>query len=86
MCSFKQLACQARPTLFNHNSNESLLNPFTVSVNKCGGSYNTTDNPCSRVCIPNIINNMNVKVYNLMLQMKLGVNETRCLVQHESCE
>ena len=29
---------------------------------------------------------MNVKVYNLMLQMKLGVNETRCLVQHESCE
>ena len=54
---------------------------FTV-VNKCGGSCNTTDGPHARVCIPNKVKNMNVKVSNLISE----VNETRFLVQHKSCE
>ena len=33
-------------------------------------------------CVPNKVKNVNVKVFNLMS----GVNETRFLVQHESCE
>ena len=27
-------------------------NPFTVSVNKCGGSCNTSDDPYVRVSVP----------------------------------
>ena len=66
------------PTLVNKNSDETLFYQFTVSVNKCGGSCNTI----ARVRVPNKVKNMNVKVFKIMS----GVNETRFLVQHESCE
>ena len=49
--------------------------PFTVSVNKCGGS-NTADDLYVWVCIPKKVRNRKVKVFNLIS----GVNETRFLV------
>ena len=45
--------CQASQILFSINSNEKLYYPFTVSINKCGGSCNTIDDLYTRVCIPN---------------------------------
>ena len=41
--------CRARPTLVDINSNKTL----NVSVNKCGESYNTINDPFARVCAPN---------------------------------
>ena len=32
-----------RPIIVNTNSDKTLFYPFTVSVNKCGGSCNTND-------------------------------------------
>ena len=55
---------------------------FIVSINKCGWSCNTIDNPYDRVRVVNKVKNMNEKVFNLMS----GVNEARILVQNESCE
>ena len=43
--SLNNRPCQARPTLVDINSNETLFYSFTVSVTKCGGSCNTTDDP-----------------------------------------
>ena len=40
-----------------------------------------TVDPSARICAPNKVKNMNKKIFNLML----GVNETRLLVQNESC-
>ena len=54
----------------------------TVSVNKCGGSYNTIDDPYTRVFVPFKVKSMILKVYNIIS----GINETRSLVQHESYE
>lgn len=71
---------QARPKLVNIKSNQSLYFPFIVSVNNCCGSCNTSD-PYAP-CALNKVNNINVKVLFVML----GVNETRFLVQHKSCE
>ena len=82
MFNIKQSHHQARPTLVNINSDETLFYPFTVSFNKWGESYYTIGDPYGRVCFPNKVNNINVKVFILMS----GVNETRFLVQHESCE
>ena len=62
-----------RPTLFY---------PYTVSVNKCGGSWNTIDIPYDQVGVLNKVKQINVTVFNL----KSVVNETRFLVQHQSCE
>ena len=59
--------CQARLTLVNTTINETLFYPFTVSVNKCGGSCYTADDPYARVCVPSNIKNMIVTVFNLLL-------------------
>ena len=59
--------------IVNINSDE---NQFTVSVNKCGGCCNTIDDPYARVCVPNKVKKMNVKVFNSVP----GVNETTYLL------
>ena len=64
--------------LVNKNSNETFYYPFTISINKYGGWCNTIDNPYVWACFTNT----NVKVCNLMS----GVNETKFLVHHESCD
>ena len=52
--------CQAQPTLnvkvnvnVNVTSDVTLFYPFTASVNKCGGSWNSIDGPYARVFVPN---------------------------------
>ena len=76
--SLNNQTCQARPTLLNINSDETLFYPLTVSVNNCRGSCSIIND----VCVPNKVNNMNVKVFTLMS----GVNETKCLVKQQSCK
>ena len=53
-----------------------------LDVNNCVGSCSIIDDPYARMCVPNKVKNMNVKVFNLMS----GVNETIFLVQRESCK
>ena len=67
--------CKSRPTFVNIKSDETLFCPFTVNVNKCGESCNTIDDSHARVCVPNKVKNINVKLFNLMSE----VNETRFL-------
>ena len=43
---------------------------------------NIADDVYDQLFVPNKVKNMNVKVFELIP----GVNETRFLVQHESCE
>ena len=53
-----------------------------VLVNKCSGSCNTLDDPMARLCVPNIIKNVNMKVYNFLMRL----NETCNVLWHESCK
>ena len=74
--------CQTGSLLGNTNSDESPFYQFTVNVNKREGCCNTIDDSYVRFSVPNKFKNMIAKVFNL----KSGVNETRSLVQHESCK
>ena len=58
--------CMPRPTILNVNEGigEALFYPYNVLVNKCSGSCNTLDNPMSKICVPKIIKNVNMQVYN----------------------
>ena len=47
----------------NTNSNETLYYPFTLSVNKFGGSCNTINDPYIRVCVPNKVKNQCKYIY-----------------------
>ena len=66
----------------NEGIGEALFCPYNVLVNKCNGSCNTLDDPMARICVPNIIKNVNIKVYNSLMRL----NETRNVLLHESCK
>ena len=40
--------------------------PFSIEVNKCSGSCNNINNPYAKFCVPDVVKNINVKVFNLM--------------------
>ena len=76
--------CMPRPKILDINEGvgEALYYPYNVLVNKCSGSCNTLDNPMAKLCVPNIIKRVNMKVYNFLMRL----NETRNVLWHESCK
>ena len=76
--------CMPRPKILDVNEGvgEALFYPYNVLVNKFSGSCNTLDNPMAKMCVPNIIKRINMKVYNFWMRL----NETRNVLWHESCK
>ena len=79
--SMKNQECKTRPEVININSNDPIFYPFNIKVNKCNGNYNSINNPYAKVCVPDAIKDLNVKVFNLMSR----TNETRFIKWHEKC-
>ena len=75
--------CMLRPKILDVNEGvgEALFYPY-VLVHKCSGSCNTLDDPMAKLCVPNIIKRVNMKVYNFLMRL----NETRNVLWHESCK
>ena len=59
---------KSRPKILDVNEavGEALFYPYNVLVNKCSGSCNTLNDPMARICVPKIIKNVNMKVYNFL--------------------
>ena len=76
--------CMPRPKILDVNEGvgEALFYPYNVLVNKCSGSCDTLDNPMARLCVPNIIKRINMKVYYFLMRL----NETRNVLWHENCK
>ena len=74
--------CKRRPEAINMNSNEPLFYPYSINVNTCSGSCNNIDDLYSKLCVPDVVKKMNVKVFNLMSR----TNETRNIKCHETWE
>ena len=74
MCiSMKNKECKVRPQIVTVNTNEPVFFPFSIKTSKCSGSCNNINDPYAKMCIPDVIKNLNVKVFNLMSR----INETR---------
>ena len=56
--------------------------PFNIKVNKCSGSCNNISDPYAKLCVPDIVKNINVKVFNSMSR----INEARHIIWHETCK
>ena len=58
--------CMPRPKILDANEgvDEALFYPYNMLVNKCSGSCNMLDNPMAKMCVPNIIKRINMKVYD----------------------
>ena len=76
--------CKPRSKILDVNEGigEAFFYPYNVQINKCSGSCHTHDDPMARICVPNIIKNVNIKVYNFLMRL----NETRNVLWHESCK
>ena len=68
--------------IVNNDSEEPALCPFSIKTNKCGGSCNNINDPYAKMCVPDVIKNINVGVFNLMSR----TNETRHIRWHETCK
>ena len=80
--SMKNQECKVRPEIVDINSNNPIFYPFSIKVNKCNGNCNNINDPYARICVPDSVKNLNVKVFNLMTL----TNETRHIKWHETCK
>ena len=58
--------CKIRSEIINVNSNEPLFYPDSIKINKCSGTCNDINDQYAKLCVPDVIKNINVKVFNLM--------------------
>ena len=80
--SIKNEECKVRPEIVSVNSNNPIFYSFSIKVNKCNGNCNNINDPYARICAPDSVKNLNVKVFNLMTL----TNETRHIKWHETCK
>ena len=74
--------CQVRPEIINVNSNERVFYHFSIKTRKYSGSSNNINDPYAKICVPDVIKDLNVKVFNLMSRN----NQTRYIKWHETCK
>ena len=80
--SMNNQECKIRSEIINVNTNEPMFYPYSITINKCKGSCNTINDPYTKLCVPDTIKNINVKVFNLMSR----TNETRHIDWHRTCK
>ena len=64
--SINNQECKIRPEIVNVNSDEPTFYPYSVKISKCSGSWNNINNPYVKSCVPDVVKNINLKVFNLM--------------------
>ena len=74
--------CMSRPKIIETNPDEPVFYPFNIKVNKCSGDCNNINDPMAKLCIPDIVKDMNIKIFKLLARN----NETRKIVWHETCK
>ena len=58
--------CKIRPQIITVISNEPSFYPYSVEINKCSSGCNNTNDPYSKLCAPDVVENQNLKVLNLV--------------------
>ena len=80
--SMNNQECKTRPQVINVNWDEPVFFPFSIETSKCSGSCNNINYPYANICVPDIVKNLNIKVFNLMSR----TNERRFIEWHETCK
>ena len=80
--SMNNQECKVRPKIVNLNRDEPVFFLFSIKTSKCSGSCNNINNPYAKLCFPDVVKNLNVKVFNLMSR----TNEIRHIEWHETCK
>ena len=78
----KNQECKVTPKVVDINSNNAIFYPCSVKINKCSGNCNNINDPYAKICVPDTVKDLNVKVFNLISR----TNETRLIKWHETCK
>ena len=57
---------KVRSEILNINTNGPSFYPCNILVNKCSNSCNNINDPYAKLCVRDVIKNMNIKVFNLI--------------------
>ena len=71
--SINNQGCKVRLQIVNVNGDDPVFFPFSIKTSKCSGSCNNINNPYAKLCVSDVIENLNVKVFYLISR----TNETR---------
>ena len=71
--------CRTRPQVINNNGDEAVFFPFSIKTSTCSGSCNNINYLYAKICVPDVVKNLNVKVFNLISR----TNETRQIKWHK---
>ena len=78
--------CEIQPTFNNLHLNEYSLEfryyAFTVGLDNCVGSCNTLNGLSNKACVLNKTRDLNLNVFIMIT----GINESKTLTKHISCE
>ena len=55
-----------RPQIVNLNGDEPVFFPFSIKTSKWSGSCNSINNPFVKLCVSDVVKNLNVKIFHLM--------------------
>ena len=80
--SMNNQECKTRSQVINVNGDEPVFFPFSIETSKCSGTCNNINYPYAKICVPDVVKNLNVKVFNLMS----STNETRFIEWYETCK
>ena len=69
---------KVKPEVVNINSDQL----FSIGASRCSGSCNSINDSYAKLCVPDVVKNLNAKFFNLMSR----TNETRHLEWHEMCK
>ena len=73
--------CKARPEILLLTI-IILSYPFNIKTSKCSGNCNNINDPYAKICVRDVVKDLNIKVLNLMSR----TNETKNIKWHETCK
>ena len=56
--------CKVRSEIINVNSDEPVIYHFSIKTSKCSGSCNNISDPYLKMCVPDVVKNLNVNAFN----------------------
>ena len=85
-------ACKIRPQIVNLNRDEPVFFPFSIKTSKCSGSCNNINDTYAKLCFPDAVKNLNVKVSSTMSRTNetgnmewLGTCKCKCRLDASAC-
>ena len=73
---------KVRAQIVNVDEDDPVVFLFSIKTSRCRGSCNNINNPCAKLCVHDVVKNLNVKVFRPFS----GTNETRRIEWRETCK